>query len=129
MLYVALRKEVVKDQNFGRKFTMRLISNHSNSIPDKDGTNPSFWPDRKIDREKAFGTFEPMFNFQGFQSAALRLTKIPYAVKIGETEGYSIWNFCGEHFEENEKMPPVIAEDIAVLHKTYWDLPENKRLP
>ena len=25
--------------------------------------------------------------------------------------------------------PPVIAEDIAVLHKTYWDLPENKRLP
>jgi len=111
MLYVALRKEVVKDQNFGRKFTMRLISNHSNSIPDKDGTIPSFWPDRKIDREKAFGTFEPMFNFQGFQSAALRLTKIPYAVKIGETEGYSIWNFCGEHFEENEKMPPVIAEE------------------
>ena len=109
MLYVILRKEVVKDQNFGRKFSMRLISNHSNSSMDKDGTIPKYWPDRQVDQEKTFGTFEPALDFRGFQSAALRLTKLRYGVKIADIEGLAVWNTYGEHFDENETMPPMIA--------------------
>ena len=106
ILYIAIRREAVKNISFHEKYQMRMIGASVSSKLE--------WIYIPISQKTVKGYFEPAWNFHRFGGERQRLNKISECEGIIRNDGLKVWNTFGERFEEKEEMPPVKAMKRAL---------------
>ena len=106
ILYVAIRREAVKNISFNEKYQMRIIG--ASVISKLE------WINVPVNQKTVKGYFEPAWNFHRFGGERQRLKKVSECEEIIRNDGLKVWNTFGERFGENEEMPLVKAKKKAL---------------